>query len=77
MGDLCIERRPILETRRWIYILERKEELISDHLAGQVKKMAIAQIASQKVKGSSRVPGVGTRDEPLRTSAWEATRDTN
>ena len=79
MCDLCIERRPILETRRWIYILERQEELISDHLAGQVKKMAIAQIASQKdvLKGSSRVPGVGTRDEPLRTSAWEATRDTN
>ena len=24
------------------------------------------------LKGSSRVPGAGTRDEPLRTSAWEA-----
>ena len=38
------ERCPILETRRWIYILEKKEELImiSDHdlLAGHIKKMA-------------------------------------
>ena len=33
-----------------------------------------ARIASYAVvlKGSSRVPGAGTRDEPLRTSAWEA-----
>ena len=39
------ELRPILETRRWIYILEKKEELImiSDHLAGHIKKMAITQ----------------------------------
>ena len=37
------ERRPILETRRWIYILEKKELImISDHdlLAGHIKKMA-------------------------------------
>ena len=25
------------------------------------------------LKGSSRVSGAGTRDEPLRMSAWEAT----
>ena len=71
--DLCTERRTVLETRRWIYILEKKEELIiiSDHLAGQVKKMRIAQIASQAdvFRCSSRVPGVGTHDKPLRTSA--------
>ena len=24
------------------------------------------------LRGSSRVPALGTRDEPLRTSAWEA-----
>ena len=28
------------------------------------------------LKGSSRVSGAGTRDEPLTTSAWEATINT-
>ena len=59
----------------------KKEELImiSDHLAGHIKKTAIAQIAhhADVLRGSSRVPGVGTLDEPLRTSAWEATRHKN
>ena len=42
--------------------------MISDHLAGHIKKMAIAQIASHAdvLSGSSRVPCVGTLDEPLR-----------
>ena len=42
--------------------------MISDHLAGHIKKTAIAQIAhhADVLRGSSRVPGVGTLDEPLR-----------
>ena len=53
--------------------------MISDHLAGHIKKTAIAQIAhhADVLRGSSRVPGVGALDEPLRTSAWEATRHKN
>ena len=65
MCDLCIERRPILETRRWIYILERQEELIFDHLAGQVKKMAIAQIASQKDVGVGPGPALPPPPPPF------------
>ena len=40
--------------------------MISDHLAGHIKKTAIAQIAhhADVLRGSSRVPGVGTLDEP-------------
>ena len=40
------------------------------------KCIAVGMLASHAdvLRGSSRVPrGAGTRDEPLRTSAWEAT----
>ena len=29
-------------------------------------------ITQDILRGASRVPALGTRDEPLRTSAWEA-----
>ena len=35
--------------------------------------MFIVASHADVVRGSSRVSGAGTRDEPLRTSAWEAT----
>ena len=36
-------------------------------------RLFVASHHADVLKGSSRVRGAGTRDEPLRTSAWEAT----
>ena len=51
--------------------------LTSSALRGRLNRWVIVPVASQAdaVMGSSRVPssrGKGTRDEPLRPSAWEA-----
>ena len=40
-------------------------------LKGLAAQLGVASHADV-LSGSVRVPGAGTRDEPLRTSAWEA-----
>ena len=61
----------LFEIIRFIFLSYCKDQLF---LRRSIFSDTHVRIASYAVvlKGSSRVPGAGTRDEPLRTSAWEA-----